>query len=191
MFDVLTLNVLKIYLIILFCFVEHIISICFLTTIDIIALSSFMHSRLLLILILISFRVLRLLIIVIIILPSRFPLILFLFFTFFLILFNLILVHFNIISAILSGNIRIGRLFSSMMKSCFLLNGLFLVFELLLRLIIEIHLLINGLSFRFFVAWHEIIRFGITIVVFYLTCYFRMIDAFKILFDCLFAVFGV
>jgi len=77
------------------------------------------------------------------------------------------------------------------MKSCLLLDWLFLIFELLLRLIVEIYLLISGLSFRFFVAWHKIVRFGITIVVFYLTCYFRVVDAFKVLFDCLFAVFGV
>ncbi len=185
MFDILTLNILKIDLIILFCFIKHIISIRFLT-IYIIALSSFMRSSLR---ILISIWVLRFLIIVI--LPSRFPFIQFLFFIFFFILFNLVLVHFNIITSILSRNIRISRLFSPMMKSRLLLNWLFLIFKLLLRLIIKIHLLIVGWSFRFFVAWHEIIRFSITIVVFDLTCYFCVIDAFEILFYCLFTVFCV
>ena len=184
MFDVLTLDVLKIDLIILFRFIEHVISVCLLS-IDVVALSSFMCS----IWILISIRDLRFFIVVI--LPSCFSLILFLFLIFLFVLLNLILVHFNIIASILCWNIRIGRLFSSVMKSCFLLNGLFLIFELLLGLIIEIDLCLFLWNLWFLVTCHKIVRFGFTIVVFDFSSYFRMVNAFKILLNRLFAILRV
>ena len=107
-----------------------------------------------------------------------------------LILLNLILVNFNIISSVLGWDVRISRLLSSMMKSCFLLNWLFLVFKLLLSLISKINF-----SFIFYFLFlsvrHKIISFHcFSVVIFHFPSYFRVIDAFEVLFNGLFAVFG-
>lgn len=123
-------------------------------------------------------------------LPSRIPLIFLLPFIFLFILFNLILVHLNIVSSILSWYIRISRLFSPVMKSCFCFGGLFLVFELLLGLISEVDFLFR-FDFLFLVAWHEVILLHFSFVVFYFTSYFCVVDAFEILLYGVFAVFGV
>jgi len=189
MLDVFALNILEIDLFFLFLLIDHI----FVLPVDIIALSSFVSSNSILILILISFRILRRLIIVA--LPSRIPLFFVLLLMLFFVLFNLILIHFYIISSILSRHIRIGWLLSSMMKSSFLFNWLFLIFELLLSLIIEIIFLIF-FWFRvlFFVTLNKGSAFWFSFlvsIVFYFTSYFCVVDAFKILLNCLFTVFGV
>ena len=187
MFDVLTLNILEINLFFfLWSFSHHIL----LATVNIVTLSSFVSS--ICCLIWISFRILRWCIIVIA-LPSRISLVFLLFFGFLFVLFNLVLIHFYVISTILGRNVRISRLFSSVVKRCFLFNWLFLIFELLLSLIVEINLFIFfwRFTFLFFVAWHEVICFYVSVVVLYFTGYFCVVDAFKVLLNCLFTVFCV
>jgi len=80
-----------------------------------------------------------------------------------------------------------------MMKSCFLLNWLFFVFEYLLSLISEIHLSIFPLL-TFLSHLNIVIGFhisAISFVVFHFSGYFGVVDAFKVLFDCLFTIIGI
>jgi hypothetical protein len=80
-----------------------------------------------------------------------------------------------------------------MMKSCFLLRWLFLLFELLLGLIVEINLGLLHLSLLLLGVWNEVVLLNriAAIVVLYLTSNLHVVDALEILLYRLFTVFGV
>ena len=166
-------------------FIEHIVGV-FLLVIDVVAFGSFVC-------IIVTISVWDLRLFVVVSLPSRIPLLrLFRCLLLLFVLLDLVLVHFNIIASILRRNIRISRLLSSMVESCFLLNRLFLLFELLLGLIIEINLGLLYLSLLLGSVGNEgILLGGVAIVVFNFPSNLHMIDALKVLLDRLFAVFGV
>ena len=110
------------------------------------------------------------------------------FLLFFLILLHLVLIYFNIISSVLSLNIRVCWLLSSMVKSWFLFC--FCIFKFLLSLVIEI---LFGLFcfISLFVLIRKISLSYFSLVVFHFSSYFCVINAFKVFLNSVFTILCV
>lgn len=179
MLDILTLNILKIDLLIFLLIIKHIVFIFL--SIWIVTLSSFVSIYL---------SVWHLWSLIIVRFPSRISLVFSAVFLFSFILFNLAFVKVIVYFIWIFGlNIWIGTLFSSVMESILLL--LLIIFKLLLCLSIKVNFNIIILFHLLLAFIHIIVLLSFSIIVFDLTCNFSMINTFKFLFDVLFAIYAI